>query len=55
MYSGNPPLVGGAAGGLLATTGADSTWPIIIAVGALVIGALLKIRDHRLRVHDAAE
>lgn len=48
MYAGSPPLIGGIAGGTLATTGADSTWPIVIAAVALVIGGLLMIRDRHL-------
>lgn len=49
MYGANPPIVGTALGGTLATTGADPTWPLVIVAVCMAAGTLLLIRDSYLR------
>lgn len=49
MYGANPPIVGTAFGGILATTGADPTWPLVVVAVCLIAGVLLKIRESHLR------
>jgi hypothetical protein len=49
MYGANPPVIGTAAGGVLAATGADPIWPLMLVAVCMVAGTLLLVRDAHLR------